>query len=104
LTGELQGQGECSTLVQECVNAPLDAEPIVLDTCTVADVPKCTNVSVDEFVACTLASIESSATFFGQRTCSTDLTLSSELPTPAACVGPYQRCPELGSGSEDGDI
>jgi hypothetical protein len=103
LTGELQGLGECSALVSECSNAAADGEPIVLDTCTVADVPHCANVSVDEFVACTLASIESSARFFGQLTCTTDLTTLSDLLTPAACVGPYQRCPELDSGSEDGD-
>lgn len=101
LTGELQGQGECTALVQQCLNSPVPAEPPVRESCTAADVPRCTNVSVDEYVACSLASIESSSAFFGSLTCSTDLTTIRDLPTPEACVGPYQRCPELTSGSED---
>lgn len=99
LTGELQGQGECTTLVQECSSAPVSVD--LEENCVAADVPRCTNVTVDEYVACSIASIESSAAFFGRLTCSTDLTTISDLPTPAACVGPYQRCPELTSGSED---
>jgi len=59
--------------------------------------------SDDEYLACTLASVESSAEFFGDLTCKTDLTTVSDLPTPTVCVGPYQRCPALNSSSEDGD-
>ena len=92
-TGEASQLGTCEDLQADCAaHAPL---PTPDDgSCTADDFPKCDNVTVDEYVACTHGTIVRAIDYLSAITCETDLSSLEAPGTAAACEGPFARCPE----------
>ncbi|MET0791883.1 MAG: hypothetical protein ABW061_10215 [Polyangiaceae bacterium] len=92
-TGEASQLGTCEELQAEC--ATHSPAPSPNDgSCTADDIPDCDNVTVDEYVACTRATITLGVAYLSSITCDTDLRSLEEPGTAAACAEPFARCPE----------
>ena len=94
LTGAASQRGTCEDLQAECTTqTPL---PTTDDgSCTADDIPDCDNVTVDEYVACTRATMEIGIDYLSGISCETDLQSLEAPPTAAACKQPFARCPEF---------
>jgi hypothetical protein len=90
LAAEAGGMGTCAAVQQECV-----AEPSTETGCSPESIPDCADVTIDEYVACTIAEIQSYIEENRSLTCD---TAAGDVPaqvTPAGCDGPYERCPAI---------
>lgn len=96
LTGAASQLGTCEELQAECAKqTPL---PSTDDgSCTADDIPDCDNVTVDEYVACTKATMEIGIDYLSAISCDTDLQSLEAPPTASACKEPFARCPEFAS-------
>jgi hypothetical protein len=86
--------GDCEQVKAQCLaEGGGPGEPT---ECAPEDIPNC-DVTVDAYIACSVAQTEIGAAFFKNITCSTDLaTLPQDPPeTPSECVSVYEACPEL---------
>ena len=94
LTGAASQLGTCEELQADCAQqTPL---PSTDDgSCTAEDIPDCDNVTVDEYVACTRATMEIGIDYLSGISCETDLQSLETPPTASACKQPFARCPEF---------
>lgn len=92
-SGAASQLGTCQELQADCAaHTPL---PTTDDgSCTADDVPDCDSVTVDEYVACSRATIKNSIAYLSTITCDTDLQSLEPPATAGACSGPFARCPE----------
>jgi hypothetical protein len=93
LTGAASQQGTCEELQADCAkHTPL---PSTDDgSCTANDIPDCDNVTVDEYVACTKATMQIGIDYLSAISCETDLQSLEAPPQASACKEPFARCPE----------
>ena len=96
-TGAASQLGTCQELQAECV-ADSSAPSTKDGSCTADDIPDCDNVTVDEYVACTLATMTSGIEYLSAISCETDLESLTPPGTASACAGPFARCPEYAEG------
>jgi len=93
LTGAASQLGTCQELQADCISH----EPVPSPndgSCTADDVPDCDNVTVEEYLACTRATITAGIQYLSAITCDSDLESLEGPETAAACKGPFARCPE----------
>jgi len=94
LTGAASQLGTCEELQADCTKqTPL---PSTDDgSCTADDIPDCDNVTVDEYVACTKATMQIGIDYLSGISCDTDLQSLEAPPNASACQQPFARCPEF---------
>ena len=93
LTGAASQLGTCEELQAACAEqTPL---PSTDDgSCSAEDIPDCDNVTVDEYVACTQATMQIGIEYLSGISCETDLQSLKAPPQASACKEPFARCPE----------
>jgi hypothetical protein len=93
-----QGEATCELARRACV-ADRSSGLGTKQDCVPEDFPRCSNVSIEEFIACTDAMIHESALYFGTFNCESDLSsITDEFVTPAVCTALYERCPAMANG------
>ena len=94
LTGAASQLGTCEELQADCATqTPL---PSTEDgSCTADDIPDCDDVTVDEYVACTRATMQIGIDYLSGISCETDLQSLEAPPSASACKQPFARCPEF---------
>lgn len=94
LTGAASQLGTCEELQADCEeHTPLPATDD--GSCTAEDIPDCDNVTVDEYVACSRATMQLGLQFLSGISCQTELQSLEAPPTASACAEPFARCPEF---------
>ncbi len=98
-TGAAAQLGTCEELQAECAaHAPV---PSTTDgNCSADDIPDCDNVTVEEYVACTRATIALGIEYLSAVTCATDLESLEGPGIASACAGPFARCPEYAAAHQ----
>jgi hypothetical protein len=86
---------DCATAQADCVSrAEMQGAPGGA-ACTAADIPDCADVTVDEYVACAAANLQSEFHTYANLTCASDFSMVEMFTVPAECEALYQRCPQL---------
>jgi hypothetical protein len=86
---------DCAMAQADCVSkAEMKGAPGGA-ACTAADLPDCPDVTVDEYVACAAANLQSEFHTFANDTCMTDFTMVEMFTVPMECEAVYQRCAQL---------
>ena len=69
-------------------------EPNPHQLCTVPSIPECDGVTVDEYVACTVAALNAYVQSHAGLSCFSDPNAFPPVaPLPDVCTGPVSRCP-----------
>lgn len=94
-TANTNSGADCAMTQADCVSkAEMKGAPGGA-ACTAADLPDCPDVTVDEYVACAAANLQSEFHTFANDTCMTDFSMVEMFTAPMECEAVYQRCAQL---------
>jgi hypothetical protein len=100
--GEQQEQGDCQTIVDDCLAEPLEEEPSEcgqIDDEDVADLPECASeVTFGEYEDCVDAVAVRSVELADDISCETSLEDLLDEGLPQACAHIEEVCPDLLDG------